>query len=84
MKTKFKHRVVAMTLAIMMTAAPVWGAAHAADDAVASQPERPVAESYIDNDKIEEYNRKVDEYNKYAEEYNKNVDREYEEASRAA
>lgn len=51
---------------------------------IANIPERPVAESYKDNDKIEEYNKKVDEYNKYAEEYNKNVDREFEEASRAA
>lgn len=32
MKTKFKHRVVAMTLAMMMAAAPVWGAAHATDE----------------------------------------------------
>lgn len=141
MKTKFKHRVIAMTLAMMMTASPVWGAAHADDGAVENQPEKavaesyvdndksedhsnkaedysepakadngsaeseskaeesvqentadetavnepekPVAESYLDNDKIEEYNRKVDEYNKSAEEYNKSVDMEYEEASRA-
>ncbi len=45
MKTKFKHRVVAMTLAMMIAAAPVWGAAHAADEAIANVPERPVAES---------------------------------------
>ena len=82
MKTKFKHRIVAMTLAMMMTAAPVWGTVHAADEVIGDQPERPVAESYIDNSKIEDYNKKVDEYNKSAEEYNEAVDREYEEASR--
>ena len=80
MKTKFRHKVVAMTLAMMMTAAPVWGAAHAADEGIGEQPERPVAESYEDNDKIEDYNKKVDEYNKSAEEYNKSVDKEYEAA----
>ena len=80
MKTKFRHKVVAMTLAMMMSAAPVWGAAFAADEFTAEQPDKPVAESYKDNDKIEDYNKKVDEYNKSAEEYNKSVDREYEAA----
>ena len=80
MKTKFRHKVVAMTLAMMMSASPVWGAAFAADEFTAEQPDKPVAESYKDNDKIEDYNKKVDEYNKSAEEYNKSVDREYEAA----
>lgn len=80
MKTKFRHKIVAMTLAMMMSASPVWGAAFAADEFTAEQPDKPVAESYKDNDKIEDYNKKVDEYNKSAEEYNKSVDREYEAA----
>ena len=80
MKTKFKHRIVAMTLAMMMTAAPVWGTVHATDEALGNQPERPAAESYVDNDKIEDYNKKVDEYNKSAKEHNEAVDREYEAA----
>ena len=33
MKSKFRNRAVAMTLAMIMTAAPVWGAAYAADEA---------------------------------------------------
>ena len=77
MKTKFRHKVVAMTLAMMMSAAPVWGSAFAADEFNADQPDKPVAESYKDNDKIEDYNKKVDEYNKAAEDYNKSVDKEY-------
>lgn len=77
MKTKFRHKIVAMTLAMMMSAAPVWGAAFAADEFAAEQPDKPVAESYKDNDKIEDYNKKVDEYNKAAEDYNKSVDKEY-------
>lgn len=81
MKTQFRHKVVAMTLAMMMSASPVWGVAFAADEFTAEQPDKPVAESYKDNDKIEDYNKKVDEYNKSAEEYNKSVDREYEAAA---
>lgn len=83
MKTKFKHRVVAMTLAMMMTAAPVWGTVHATDEAIGDQPERPVAESYVDNGKIEEYNKKVDAYNESAKAHNESVDREYEAATAA-
>lgn len=80
MKTKFRHKVVAMTLAMMMSVAPVWGSAFAADEFAGEQPNKPVAESYKDNDKIEDYNKKVDDYNKSAEEYNKSVDEEYEAA----
>ncbi len=81
MKTKFRHRMVAMTLAMMITAAPVWGSVHATDEAP-EQPSKPVAESYEDNGKIKEYNKKVDEYNKAAKEHNEAVDREYEAASK--
>ena len=80
MKSKFRNRAVAMTLAIMMAAAPVWGAAYAADEAAVDAPEKPVAESYEDNDKIEEYNKKVDSYNEAAKAHNESVDREYEAA----
>ena len=81
MKTKFRHRMVAMTLAMMITAAPVWGTVHATDEAL-DQPSKPVAESYEDNGKIKEYNKKVDEYNKAAKEHNEAVDKEYEAASK--
>lgn len=80
MKTKFRNRLIAITLSVMMTAAPVWGTAHAADDVIADQPEKPVAESYEDNDKIADYNNKVDDYNKAAKEHNDSVDREVLEA----
>ena len=80
MKSKFRNRAVAMTLAMIMTAAPVWGAAYAADEAAVDAPEKPVAESYEDNDKIEEYNKKVDSYNEAAKAHNESVDREYEAA----
>lgn len=80
MKNRFRNRVVAMTLAMMMTAAPVWGAAYAADEALTEAPEKPVAESYEDNAKIEEYNKKVDSYNEAAKAHNESVDREYEAA----
>ena len=49
MKTKFKHRVVAMTLAIMMTAAPVGGTVFAADEINADQNVKSVEASYEDN-----------------------------------
>ena len=49
MKTKFRHRVIAMTLAMMMTAAPVWGAAHATDEAI-SVPEAPAAEVVVESE----------------------------------
>ena len=80
MKTRFKHRVVAMTLALMMTASPVWGVVHATDEGIGDQPEKPVAESYMDNKKIEEYNKQVDDYNESAKAYNESVDKEYEAA----
>ena len=80
MKSKFRNRAVAMTLAMIMTAAPVWGAAYAADEAAVDAPEKPIAESYEDNDKIEEYNKKVDSYNEAAKAHNESVDREYEAA----
>ena len=53
MKTKFKHRVVAMTLAIMMTAAPVGGTVFAADEINADQNVKSVEASYEDNVKEE-------------------------------
>ena len=80
MKTNIRKRLIAMALAGMMIAAPVGGSVYAADETVPVQPEKPVAESYHDNYKIEDYNRKVDEYNKAAQEHNESVDREYEAA----
>ena len=53
MKIKIKHRVVAMTLAVMMTAAPVWGTVHADDSSIDDASAKPVAESYQDNEKQE-------------------------------
>ena len=44
------------------------------------EPERPVAESYQDNESIADYNNQVDEYNAAAEAYNQSVDAEYEAA----
>ena len=80
MKNKFRHKAVAFILAAMMTATPVCGTVFAADEVISDQPERPVAESYEDNDKIEEYNKKVDEYNEAAKAHNESVDKEYEAA----
>lgn len=80
MKKSIKHRMIAMALAAMMTAAPVGGTVFAADTFTLDQPDRPAATSYEDNDKIEDYNRKVDEYNKAAQNYNDSVDKEYEDA----
>lgn len=80
MKKSIKHRMIAMALAAMMTAAPVGGTVFAADAITPDQPDKPVVTSYEDNDKIEDYNRKVDEYNKAAQNYNDSVDKEYEAA----
>ena len=80
MKKNLKHRMIAMILSGMMISAPVGGTVFAADELSLDQPEKPVATSYSDNDKIVEYNKKVDEYNKSAEKHNESVDREYEAA----
>lgn len=77
MKNKFRHRAVSMLLAAMMTAAPIGGTVFASEGITPEQPDRPVAESYKDNDKIEDYNRKVDEYNEAAKSHNETVDKEY-------
>ncbi len=80
MKMNIRRKMIAMTLAAIMMAAPVSGTVFAADEVSLDQPDKPVAESYEDNDKIEDYNKKVDEYNQSAEEYNETVDKEYEAA----
>ena len=80
MKNRFRHKITSITLALMMAAAPVGGSVFAATDFEEAQPEKPVAESYEDNSKIEEYNKKVEEYNNSAKEYNESVDREHEAA----
>ena len=80
MKNRFRHKITSITLALMMAAAPVGGSVFAATDFEEAQPEKPVAESYEDNSKIEEYNKKVDDYNKSAKEYNESVDKEHEAA----
>ena len=77
MKNRFRHRAVSMLLAAMMAAAPIGGTVFASEGITPEQPDRPVAESYEDNDKIEEYNRKVDEYNEAAKSHNETVDKEY-------
>ena len=61
MKTKFKHRVVAMTLAIMMTAAPVGGTVFAADEINADQNVKSVEASYEDNVKEDKQAEKAPE-----------------------
>ena len=61
MKTKFKHRVVAMTLAIMMTVAPVGGTVFAADEINADQNVKSVEASYEDNVKEEKQAEKAPE-----------------------
>lgn len=80
MKNRFRHKITSITLALMMAAAPVGGSVFAATDFAEEQPEKPVAESYVDNNKIEEYNKKVENYNNSAKEYNESVDREHEAA----
>lgn len=80
MKNRFRHKITSITLALMMAAAPVGGSVFAATDFEAAQPDKPVAESFEDNSKIEEYNKKVDDYNKSAKEYNESVDKEHEAA----
>lgn len=42
-----------------------------------TQPTKPVAESYEDNDSIEKYNKEVDKYNNEVDKYNKEVDEDY-------
>lgn len=44
MKTKFRHKIVAMTLAMMMSASPVWGAAFASDEAPAVESQATVTQ----------------------------------------
>ena len=61
MKTKFKHRVVAMTLAIMMTVAPVGGTVFAADEINADQNVKSVEASYEDNVKEDKQAEKAPE-----------------------
>lgn len=47
---------------------------------VPETPEKPLADSYKDNDKINAYNKQVDAYNAAAIVYNAEVDSEYEQA----
>ena len=67
-----------MTLAVMMTASPVWGAAHAADEAIGNQTENTVAERYADNDKSEDHSNKADDYTESLQTDNRSADIEYE------
>ena len=43
-----------------------------------TQPDKPVAESYKDNENIEKYNKEVDKYNKEVDTYNSKVDEDYD------
>ena len=52
----------------------------AVQNSIPETPEKPQADSYKDNDKINEYNKQVDTYNAAAIVYNAEVDSEYEQA----
>ena len=52
----------------------------AVQNSIPETPEKPQADSYKDNDKINEYNKQVDTYNAAAIVYNAEVDSEYEKA----
>ena len=76
-----KKRLLAAGLFATMVISPMSAAFAETDLSNAPQaPERPAVESYLDNDKIEEYNRQAADYNSAAESYNLAVDEEYNKA----
>ena len=79
MKTTFKHKVVAMTLTLMMTASIIWGAALTTDETISNKLEKPVAEIYMDNEKIDLHNVAETEHVKAAKEKNAQAVRDVEE-----
>ncbi len=76
MKKLTKKAAAFMLMTVMAVSAS--GTAFAAEAPEA--PEKPVAESYQDNQTIEEYNSKVDAYNIEVQNYNNAVDTEYAQA----
>ena len=56
-KTKMGKKAVAALMAVMIMSAPVTNVSFASEAPVA--PEKPVATSHVDNDKIEAYNKKL-------------------------
>ena len=77
-RKKMGKKAVAALMAVMIMSAPVTNVSFATT--VPEAPEAPVATSYKDNGKIDEYNKKVDDYNKAAQEHNDSVDKEYKAA----
>ena len=76
MKKLTKKAAAFMLMTVMAVSAS--GTAFAAEAPEA--PEKPVAESYRDNQTIEDYNSKVDAYNIEVQNYNNAVDTEYAQA----
>lgn len=73
-----KQKVLSLCLSIIFVLSTTsYGFADTDLDNPPTEPTKPSAESYEDNDKIENYNKEVENYNKEAEEYNKAVDEEY-------
>ena len=77
-RKKMGKKAVAALMAVVIMSAPVTNVSFATT--VPEAPEAPVATSYKDNGKIDEYNKKVDDYNKAAQEHNDSVDKEYKAA----
>lgn len=77
-RNNMSKKAIAALMAVMIMSAPVTNVTFASE--VPEAPDKPVATSYEDNGKIEEYNKKVDEYNKAANAHNESVDKEYEAA----
>lgn len=77
---KLAKKACAFTLFTMMTLSPLGLASAETPEA----PVKPQAESYQDNDKIEEYNNQVDIYNEAVANYNLSVDVEYDNAVQEA
>ena len=69
-------KACALSLFAIMTISPLSFASADTGCAVPEAPERPQVESYLDNDKITEYNNQVDAYNQAAQNYNISVDEE--------
>ena len=77
-RNNMSKKAIAALMAVMIMSAPVTNVTFASE--VPEAPEKPVATSHVDNDKIEAYNKKVDEYNEAAKAHNDSVDKEYEAA----
>ncbi len=77
-------KACALSLFAIMTISPLSFASADTGCAVPEAPERPQVESYLDNDKITEYNNQVDAYNQAAQNYNISVDAEYDSAVQEA